>query len=115
VVGRMTGKFEVYTDKAGEFRFRLKAGNSQVILTGEGYKSKAGCTKGIESIRKNANDDSRYDVHQDKGGKFRFSLKAANGEVIGQSQGYASENSCRKGIESVKKNSPDSPIVEITE
>jgi uncharacterized protein YegP (UPF0339 family) len=54
-------------------------------------------------------------VHQDKGGKFRFALKAANGEGIGHSQGYASEISCRKGIESVKKNSPDSPVVEINE
>ena len=47
-------KFEVYTDKKGETRFRLKAGNGQTILTGEGYSSKAGCLNGIESIRKNA-------------------------------------------------------------
>ena len=47
-------KFEVYTDKAGEFRFRLKATNGEIIATGEGYKSKAGCLNGIESIRKNA-------------------------------------------------------------
>lgn len=111
----MTGKFELYKDKAGEFRFRLKAGNSKIILTGEGYKTKTGCTNGIESIRKNAALDSRYDVHQDKSGKFRFTLKAANGEVIGQSQGYKTEISSRKGIESVKKNSIDSPIVEVTE
>ncbi|MBR3824236.1 MAG: YegP family protein [Lachnospiraceae bacterium] len=49
-------KFEVYTDKAGEFRFRLKATNGQVIATGEGYKSKAGCMNGIESVKKNAPD-----------------------------------------------------------
>ena len=47
-------KFEVYTDKAGEFRFRLKAANGQIIAVGEGYKAKAGCLNGIESIRKNA-------------------------------------------------------------
>ena len=47
-------KFEVYKDKAGEFRFRLKAANGEIILTGESYKAKAGCLKGIESIRKNA-------------------------------------------------------------
>ena len=47
-------KFEVYKDKKGEFRFRLKAGNGQIIATGEGYVSKDGCMKGIESIRKNA-------------------------------------------------------------
>ncbi len=49
-------KFEVYTDKAGEFRFRLKAGNGEIILTGEGYKAKSGCLNGIESVRKNATD-----------------------------------------------------------
>ena len=49
-------KFEMYTDKAGEFRFRLKAKNGQIIATGEGYKAKSGCKNGIESIRKNAPD-----------------------------------------------------------
>lgn len=47
-------KFEVYKDKAGEFRFRLKARNGQIIAVGEGYKAKASCLNGIESIRKNA-------------------------------------------------------------
>lgn len=49
-------KFEVYTDKAGEFRFRLKATNGQIIATGEGYKSKSGCMNGIESVKKNVAD-----------------------------------------------------------
>lgn len=49
-------KFEVYTDKAGEFRFRLKASNGEIIATGEGYKSKQGCMNGIASIGKNAPD-----------------------------------------------------------
>lgn len=49
-------KFEMYEDKAGEFRFRLKAKNGQIIATGEGYKAKSGCKNGVESIRKNAPD-----------------------------------------------------------
>lgn len=49
-------KFEVYVDKKGEFRFRLTATNGQIIATGEGYKAKAGCMNGIESIKKNAPD-----------------------------------------------------------
>ena len=49
-------KFEVYTDKAGEYRFRLKATNGQVIATSEGYKALAGCMNGIESVKKNAVD-----------------------------------------------------------
>ncbi|MBQ3823809.1 MAG: YegP family protein [Clostridia bacterium] len=47
-------KYEVYTDKKGEFRFRLKAKNGQIIATGEGYKTKKSCLNGIESIKKNA-------------------------------------------------------------
>ena len=47
-------KFEVYKDKAGEFRFRLKATNGQVIATSEGYTSMASCENGIESVKKNA-------------------------------------------------------------
>ena len=47
-------KFEVYVDKAGEFRFRLKAKNGQIIATGEGYKRKDSCLNGIESVKKNA-------------------------------------------------------------
>ncbi len=49
-------KFEMYLDKAGEYRFRLKAKNGEVIATGEGYKTKANCLNGIESIKKNAPD-----------------------------------------------------------
>ena len=49
-------KFEVYTDKAGEFRFRLKATNGQVIAVSEGYKAIASCLNGIESVKKNAVD-----------------------------------------------------------
>ena len=47
-------KFEIYQDKAGEFRFRLKATNGQIIATSEGYKAMASCLNGIESVKKNA-------------------------------------------------------------
>lgn len=49
-------KFEIYTDKAGEYRFRLKATNGQIIAVSEGYKAMAGCKNGIESVKKNAAD-----------------------------------------------------------
>ena len=49
-------KFEIYTDKAGEFRFRLKATNGQIIAVSEGYKAMASCKNGIESVKKNAPD-----------------------------------------------------------
>jgi uncharacterized protein YegP (UPF0339 family) len=52
----MSAKFEVYKDKAGEYRFRLKAGNGEVIASGEGYSSKQACLGGIESVKKNASE-----------------------------------------------------------
>jgi len=55
-------KFEIYTDKAGEYRFRLKATNGEIIATGEGYKKKASCINGIESIKKNAPDAEILDA-----------------------------------------------------
>ena len=59
-------KFEVYTDKAGEFRFRLKAGNGEIIGVGESYKKKASCLNGIESIRKNAAEGNVEDAREKK-------------------------------------------------
>ncbi len=50
----MAGKFEWYTDKAGKFRFRLKAGNGEIIAVSEAYESKDACFNGIESVKKNA-------------------------------------------------------------
>ena len=49
-------KFEMYQDKAGEYRFRLKARNGEIIAISEGYNAKAGCLNGIESVQKNAPD-----------------------------------------------------------
>lgn len=52
----MAGKFELYKDKAGEYRFRLKAANAQVIAVSEGYSTKSGAENGIDSVRRNAPD-----------------------------------------------------------
>ncbi len=58
----MAGKFELYTDKKGEYRFRLKAGNGEVIAVSEGYTTKASALNGIESVRKNAADGKVVEV-----------------------------------------------------
>jgi uncharacterized protein YegP (UPF0339 family) len=57
----MAGKFEVYNDAKGKFRFRLKAGNGEIIAVGEAYESKAGALNGIESVKKNAAEASVVD------------------------------------------------------
>ena len=108
----MAGKFECYKDKAGEFRFRLKAGNGEIILSSEGYKSKASCDNGIASVEKNCLDEQCFDKKQTDSGKYRFNLKSTNGQVIGTSQSYESESGCNNGIASVRKNAPDAAVVE---
>ncbi len=57
----------------------------------------------------------KFEVYKDKSDKYRFRLKASNGQVIASGQGYASKESCMKGIESVKKNAAESPVVEVEE
>ena len=58
----MAGKFEVYEDKSGKFRFRLKASNGQVIASGQAYSTKESCLKGIESVRSNAPEAKLVEV-----------------------------------------------------
>jgi uncharacterized protein YegP (UPF0339 family) len=99
----MAGKFEIYKDKAGEFRFRLKAGNGENILGSEGYSKKASCLNGIESVKKNSQDPTRFKKKTTASGKFSFTLCASNGQCIGTSQSYSSESGCDSGIKSVAK------------
>ena len=102
----MPGKFEVYKDKAGEFRFRLKAANGQNILASEGYKSKASCMNGVDSVKKNSQDADRFVKKTTPSGKYRFSLTSSNGQVVGTSQNYDSQSGCSGGIKSVANCAP---------
>nr|WP_276483261.1 YegP family protein [Paraflavitalea sp. H1-2-19X] len=106
------GKFVVSTRSNGEYQFVLKAGNGEVILTSEGYSSKANCHHGIESVRKNAPDVDQYDRKHSANGKQYFNLKAANGQVIGTSQLYESASGVSSGIASVQHNAPDATVEE---
>ncbi|WP_375447499.1 YegP family protein [uncultured Fibrella sp.] len=104
------GKFVITTRKNGEFQFNLKAGNGQTILSSEGYSSKAGCENGIESVKRNSQDDARFERKESSSGKPYFNLKATNGQVIGGSEMYESVASMENGIESVKKNAPEATV-----
>ena len=106
----MAGKFEVYKDKKGEFRFRLKASNGQNIMGSEGYSKKASCMNGIESVRKNSQDPKRFEKKTTASGKYTFRLCSTNGQCIGTSQTYASESGCRNGMKSVAKNAPGATV-----
>ena len=104
--------FELYTDKAGQFRFRLKAGNGENILASQGYTTKASALNGIDSVKTNAPDDANYECKTTDAGAS-FNLLAANMQVVGTSQVYTTEGSRDNGIESVKKNAPIANILEI--
>ena len=106
------GKFVISIRKNGEYQFNLKAGNGQVILASEGYKTKAACENGIASVKTNAPDDQRYDRKTSTNGKAYLNLKAGNGQIIGSSEMYESEAARENGIASVKKNAPDATIEE---
>ena len=106
------GKFVVSKRKNEEFQFNLKATNGQVILTSEGYTTKSACMNGIESVKKNSQDESKFEVLEAKNGKYYFNLKATNGQIIGSSQMYESLAGCQNGIQSVMNNAPDAEIVE---
>lgn len=108
------GKFEIYqSGKKDEFRFRLKASNGQIILSSEGYTSKASCLNGIESVKKNATDPKRFTKTTTPSKLFRFALTAANSQIIGTSQNYKSEKSRDNGIASVGKNAAGAKVEEV--
>ena len=119
------GQFVMRKTSTG-VKFDLKAGNGEVIATSEVYASDASCKKGIESVRKNApiaavedqtvegyaaQKHPKFEIYTDKAGEFRFRLKATNGQIIAVSEGYKAMASCQNGIESVKKNAPEAPVV----
>ena len=105
--------FEVYKDKAGEYRFRLEASNGETVLCSEGYSAKSGVLNGIESVRENSEVSERFESYTDKAGKYRFRLKAVNGQIIGTSEAYETERSCAAGIESVKRWAKEAKIKEV--
>ena len=114
-MGFFISKFQVYKDIAGKYRFRLRAGNNQIVAVGEAYEQHASCINGIRSIQKNCNSEiedltiegpkvpnPKYQIYKDTAGKFRFRLKAANGEIIAEGEGYESKEGCINGIKVVR-------------
>jgi uncharacterized protein YegP (UPF0339 family) len=110
----MAGWFELSKSSDGQFRFVLKAGNGEIILTSELYTTKSAAENGIASVRTNSSVAERYEKKTAANGKYHFNLKAANHQVIGTSQMYASEQSRETGITSVKTNGPSTSLKDKT-
>lgn len=108
------GKFTIFKDRAGKYRFNLKANNGEIILSSEAYSGKSGCENGIRSVRENSQIDSRFERRTASDGSPYFNLKAGNGEIIGTSEMYSSNSAMEIGIRSVKSNAPGATVVDQT-
>ncbi|MCW3465171.1 YegP family protein [Chitinophaga nivalis] len=106
------GKFIIKTAKDGQHYFNLKANNGQTILSSEMYTTKSACNNGIDSVKKNAPDENRYEKLVAKNGQHYFNLKASNGQVIGTSEMYESSSGRDNGIDSVIENAPTATVEE---
>jgi len=110
----MSGKFEIKATSDGRFHFVLKAANGAVVLSSQMYAAKASAKEGVESVKNNATHDERYTRETSSKGEPYFSLVAANHQVVGTSQMYASASSRDEGIASVKANAPKAEVVDLT-
>jgi uncharacterized protein len=80
------GKFVITKRGDGEYQFNLKSNNGLVILTSEGYTTKANCESGIESVKRHAQDNGNFERRVSNNRKIYFNLKSVNGQIIGTSQ-----------------------------
>ena len=111
----MAGMFVITKGKDEKYYFNLKAGNGEVVLTSQGYKAKADCMNGIESVKKNSTDEARFEIKKSNDGKDYFVLTATNGQTIGKSQMYKSDGGCSNGMKSVTSSSAVASIVDESE
>ena len=105
----MAGYFELKATPAG-FSFNLKAGNHEVILSSQVYKSKESALEGIASVRANAPDEARFERKTSTDGSPYFVLLASNGQTIGRSEMYTSIAGRDNGIRSVMSNGPSETV-----
>lgn len=105
----MAGKFEIFKDRAGKYRFRLKASNGETILASQGYASRSGVHTGIRSVRTHCKRKACFDVKQTASG-HRFNLVASNGRVVATSETYKTTRACANGVKSVRSSAPKAKI-----
>jgi uncharacterized protein len=110
----MPGTYDLHRGGSNQFHWDLKAGNGERILSSELYNSKQSAETGIQSCKTNSSQDARYTRLTSRDGKPYFTLKAANGEIIGTSETYSSDAARDNGIKSCKENGPIARTVDNT-
>lgn len=111
---QITMRFEIYKDKAGQYRFRLRGDDGKNMLNSEGYLSQTGCKNGIDSVRMNATTDRRYLRLVSKNGESYFNLKASNGKIIGTSERYQNRQDMENNIHSLMNNAVKASVADLT-
>ena len=106
--------YELKKDTSGQFRFNLKAGNGEVILSSESYIQKESALAGIDSARTNGPSDANYERKTSNADEPYFVLKAQNGQTIGRSEMYSSAAARDNGIKSVQTNCTSTTIKDLT-
>ena len=104
------GKYETHTLTDGQFQFKLKSGDGQIILISKAYKTKTDCKTGINSIRKIVKYDKLFIRLESKTGKAYFNFTAVDGKILAVSEMYENRDSMENAIDSVKKNAPRSKL-----
>ncbi len=113
--------FELYEDNAGEYRWRLRHDNGNIIAdSGEGYASKSNAKRAMAGVRNHAEsadylkiDPAGFEIYRDNGGEWRWRLVHENGEILADSgEGYASRQKARQGVDSVRSNAGKAGIEE---
>ena len=103
-------KFQVYVGRRRQFYWRLFASNGEIIVSSEGYASKAGCMNGIRSVKNNSTRDQRYQRKTARNGEAYFVLVAGNAKVIGASERYTTTRRHENGIAAVKRIARRAPV-----
>ena len=93
-----SAKFETFRGLDSKYYFHLRAGNGQIILQSQGYTSSTSAKTGIASVQTNGATTAKYEIRAAADGKSYFVLKAANGQVIGFSETYASKSNAQRGL-----------------
>jgi uncharacterized protein YegP (UPF0339 family) len=108
----MASQFQVYQDKAGEYRWRLIADNHETIAqSSEGYTNKAGAIRGAEIISEGGLSGAP-EIYQDKAGDYRFRYTAPNGNIIAVGESYPEEKDCSHAVSLLHKLGPKAPVVD---
>lgn len=106
----MRAHFEIDKTDSGEFFFRLRANNGEIILASETYKSLSGVKNGIESVKENSQNLDNFHILESENNKHYFTLVAQNGEVIGVSETYQNKGGLNNGLLAVKECSQSEKI-----